>query len=63
VGALRKKEVNLSDEEKTVLQNVFQYAPDLAKAYQLQKQLDDIFNQDLKQAEAKKQIRNWLTVL
>ena len=59
--ALRKKEENLSDDEKTVLHHVFQYSPDLEKAYHLQKSLTEIFNQDIKKTEAEKQIRHWLT--
>lgn len=61
--ALRKKEENLPEDEKIVLQNVFQHSPNLEKAYQLQKQLTDIFNQNLKKTEAEKQIRNWLAVV
>ena len=61
--ALRKKEENLSDDEKTVLDNVFQYSPDLETAYHFQKQLTDIFNQNLNKTEAEKQIRNWLAVV
>jgi transposase len=59
--ALRKKEEKLSDDEKVVLDKVFQYSPDLEKAYQLQKALTEIFNQDVKKTEAEKQIKSWLT--
>lgn len=60
---LRKKEENLSDDEKVVLHAVFHYSPDLEKAYHLQKSLTEIFNRNLKKTEAEKQIKNWLKVV
>jgi transposase len=61
--ALRKKEENLSDNEKVALHNVFQYSPDLKKAYELQHELTGIFNQDIKKTEAETLIKNWLATV
>jgi transposase len=58
--ALRKKEVNLTEEEMMVLEYLFYYSPDLEKAYQLQKELTDIFNTNYNKTQAAKEIKKWM---
>jgi transposase len=58
--ALRKKEANLSDDEKVVLHHVFEHSPDLKEAYDLQNALTEIFNKAITKREAEKQIKGWM---
>ena len=58
--ALRKKGENLTDQDKYVLSTLFRYSPDLEKAYYLQKNLTDIFNQNIDKGEASLLIKDWI---
>lgn len=58
--ALRKKDANLTDQDKTILSALFNYSPSLEKAYNFQKDLTAIFNQDLNKTEASLLIKNWI---
>lgn len=59
--AFRKKPADLRPDEQAVLQRLFQYAPDLKKAYDLREELTDIFEQDLRKSEAQPHIQAWMT--
>lgn len=58
--ALRKKEEDLSDEDKCVLTALFEYSPALKTAYDFQKSLTNIFNSDIGKNEASLQIKDWI---
>jgi transposase len=58
--ALRKKESDLTDEEKNVLVILFKYSPTLEQAYNFQNSLTDIFNKNINKQEASKLIKNWI---
>jgi transposase len=57
--ALRKKEEELSGEEKQVLKCLFGHSPELEKAYNFCMELTDIFEDDISKSEAKQRIRIW----
>ena len=57
---LRKKEENLTVQDKEVLSVLFKYSPDLEKAYHFQKDLTNIFNQNLSKGEASLLIKDWI---
>jgi len=58
--ALRKKDENLTDQDKNVLVALFEYSPDLKQAYGFQKSLTDIFNQNISKGEASELIKKWI---
>ena len=58
--ALRKKEENLTDEEKVVLKTLFEHSPLLKKAYSIQKELTAIFNTNYNKKQASKVIKDWI---
>ena len=58
--ALRKKEENLTEEEEIVLNNLFEHSPSLKKAYDIEKILTNIFNNNHSKKEASKQIKQWI---
>lgn len=58
--ALRKKEIDLTDEERNVLFILFLYSPALEQAYHFQNSLTNIFNQDINKQEASKLIKEWI---
>jgi transposase len=58
--ALRKKEDNLTDDEKKVLAILFKYSPMLKKAYQFQNDLTEIFNSNINKQKASKLIKKWI---
>jgi transposase len=58
--ALRKKEEDLTHDEKIVLEILFKYSPTLKKAYQFQNELTEIFNQNINKQKASKLIKNWV---
>lgn len=58
--ALRKKACNLTEKEDEVLFKLFEHAPSLKKAYQLQQALTDIFDQNLNKRQASKKIKCWM---
>ena len=57
---LRKKENDLTDEEKNVLGILFKYSPTLEQAYNFQNSLTDIFDQDIDKQTASKLIKEWI---
>ncbi len=57
--ALRKKEKNLSEEEKQVLKCLFGHSPELETAYNFCQELTDIFEEDISKREAKQKIKIW----
>ena len=57
--ALRKKEEELSGEEKQVLKCLFGHSPKLETAYSFCRELTDIFEDDISKSEAKQRIRIW----
>jgi transposase len=58
--ALRKKEEDLTHDEKIVLAVLFKYSLMLKKAYQFQNDLTEIFNQNINKQKASKLIKNWV---
>lgn len=58
--ALRKKENDLTEEEKNVLVTLFNYSPTLEKAYYFQNSLTEIFNKNINKQEASKLINQWI---
>lgn len=58
--AMRKKEKNLTEKDKKVLCNLFDYSPLLKEAYTFQNSLTEIFNQDLGKGQAEREIKKWL---
>lgn len=57
---IRKKESDLSDEEKEVRNHLFKYSPDLKKAYELSNEITDLFNSDISKFHAKHKINTWI---
>jgi transposase len=57
--ACRKNREDLRPEERKVLKQLFQYAPKLKLAYDLQEQLRDIFEQPISKKVAKTKIQAW----
>lgn len=58
--ALRKKEQDLSEQEKDTLTTLFQYSQTLQQAYQFQNELTEIFNQNITKENASQLIRGWI---
>ena len=58
--ALRRKENDLSEEEKVVLKKLFEYSPDLEKAYYFKDELTEIFNKNINKKEAFIFITQWI---
>ena len=57
---VRKKESELTEEEKKVRDNLFIYCPALKKGYDLSNDLTDIFNENYTKAEGTEKIRQWI---
>ncbi len=57
--ALKKREEELSGEEKQVLKCLFGHSPELETAYNFCRELTDIFEEDITKREAKQRIRIW----
>jgi transposase len=57
---LRKKEEDLTEEEKNILQLLFHYSPLLKKAYQFRKELTAIFDRPIPQAQGKRLLNDWI---
>ena len=57
--AFRKKPADLEGPEHEVLQRLFAYAPDLARAYTYREQLTAIFEEDLSKDQAITKIQSW----
>ena len=58
--ALRKKDDNLTTQDSQILDTLFEYSPDLKKAYALQNDMTDIFNQNIGKGEAEKRVEEWI---
>jgi transposase len=58
--AFRKKPDDLKPEERKTLRLLFSYSPQSKQAYDLQKQLTNIFEQKISQTVAKIKIRAWI---
>jgi transposase len=58
--ALRKKEENLTENEKEVLKLLFKYSLALKKAYQMQNELTGIFNRNINKQKASNLIKKWI---
>jgi len=58
--AFRKKAADLKSDERKTLQLFFSYSPQSKLAYDLQKQLTNIFEQNISKTEAKVQIQDWI---
>jgi transposase len=58
--ALRKNEDKLTAQDKLVLDTLFEFSPQLKKAYDFQKSLTAIFNQDISKGEASQLINDWI---
>jgi len=57
--AMRKRRVELTQEEEEVLKQLFGHAPELRRAYELREELRGIFEQDLSKQEAEQEIALW----
>ncbi|WP_295457978.1 transposase [uncultured Thiodictyon sp.] len=57
--ALRKKETDLTDEEKTILEKLFEYSPGLKQAHLFRDQLTAIFDKDIPRVQAKHLLNGW----
>jgi len=58
---LRKNTNDLSEENKALLDKLFEYSPDLKMAYDFQNDLTSIFNMDLPRKTGKRKINSWIT--
>lgn len=57
--ALRKKEADLTDEEKIVLEKLFEYSPRLKQAHLFRDQLTAIFDKHITRVQAKHLFNGW----
>lgn len=57
--ALRKKEADLTDEEKTILKHLFEYSPRLKQALSFRDQLTAIFDKQITRVQAKHLLNGW----
>lgn len=58
--ALRKNDGNLTDQDKKILDALFEYSPDLKKTYDLQNDMTNIFNQNIGKGNAKQLVKDWI---
>ena len=58
--ALRKNAEGLTEQDKTVLEALFEHSPSLKEAYDFRNSLTDIFNQNLNKGEAAILIKEWM---
>ena len=56
---LRKKEENLTEEDKKVLDKIFAYSPPLKKAYVFRDELTDMFDEKMSKPQAKQRLNGW----
>lgn len=61
--ALRKKEEDLTMEERGVLRILFKHSRILKIAYELCNELTDIFNQNIQKEDAQRKIRVWMELV
>lgn len=59
--SLRKRETELTDDERVILKTLFDHIPTLGIAYTLSNELTSIFDSNIKKYNAKTKIRNWIT--
>ena len=59
--SLRKRETELTDDEKITLEALFQHIPTLGLAHALCNELTSIFDSNIKKSNAKTKIQNWIT--
>jgi len=57
--ALRKKEADLTDEEKTILEKLFENSPRLKQAHGFRNQLTAIFDKQMTRVQAKHLLNGW----
>lgn len=57
---LRKRKSELTEEEREVLDYLFEHSPDLKLAYEFCSELTDIFNESLVKSKAKRKIESWI---
>ena len=60
IWALRKKEANVTDEDKDLLERLFVYSPPLQVAYELCNVLTEIFEKHITRRSAKSQLKDWI---
>ena len=58
--SLRKKEEDLTADDKTALQQLFQYSPLLKQAHLFRDQLTAIFDRQITRAQAKRHLNAWV---
>ena len=58
--ALRKKDYNLTTQDKQILDTLFEYSPDLKRAYALQNDMTAIFNQNIAKGKAEQLVEDWI---
>jgi transposase len=58
--SLRKKEENLTEDDKAALEQLFKYSPRLKQAYLFRDQLTEIFNRQMTRAQAKHLLNAWM---
>jgi len=58
--ALRKKEEDINDEEKNILERLFVYSPQLKVVYDLCNALTEIFDKRMTKRRAKFTLKNWM---
>lgn len=59
--ALRKKAADLTDEEKTILEKLFEYSPRLQQAHVFRDPLTAIFDKYITRTQAKHLLKGWAT--
>ena len=57
---LRKKEEDLTEEDKEVLDKLFAYSPSLNKAYSFREELTAIFDEEMTKPQAKRRLNGWM---
>lgn len=60
IWALRKKEANVTEEDKDLLERLFVYSPPLQVAYELCNGLTGIFEKHIARRSAKSQLKDWI---
>jgi len=58
--SLRKKEEDLTEDDKTALEQLFEFSPRLRQAYLFRDQLTAIFDRQLTRAQAKHLLNGWM---
>jgi transposase len=58
--ALRKKEADLTDDDRKIIAGIFKHSPLLEQAYGFRNQLTDVFEQRIARAQAKRLFNRWI---